>query len=493
MTKKKKQITEADAKAQLWELGELSWKLKGKQIDIYNHFKYAKDDISACLVSRRFGKTTTLIVLCLEYLIQNKNSIIKYVCPTQKMVENSIKPIMREITEDCPYALQPVWVPSEKRYKFANGSELQVAGTDNGNYNSLRGGASGRCVVDEAGFCDDLETVVYSVLAPTTDTTGGKIWLASTPNPEELAHDFHEHFVHPMKAENKLVTFNIYDSPMLNEKQIEKIIARYPGGVENPKFKCEYLVEIPRATELSVIPEFYPNKENIIIKEYTMPAHYHAYVSMDVGFRDLTVALFAYYDFREATLYVIDEFVTNGPEMTTQFLAEGIKHKETMLYYNKDIDESITPYLRVMDNDLKLINDLARLHNLYFIPTAKDKKEVAINQVRMWAHNGRLKIHERCKHLIYHIESAQWTKNKDDFGRLKDSPSGDVRGGHADALDAYVYLIRNVSEFANPFPDGFGELKGPNTFKATWKADDASPVKDFMRSILNLRKKNKDT
>ena len=30
---------------ELWRLGELRWKLKGKQVDIYNHFKFNDKDI----------------------------------------------------------------------------------------------------------------------------------------------------------------------------------------------------------------------------------------------------------------------------------------------------------------------------------------------------------------------------------------------------------------------------------------------------------------
>ena len=487
---KRRKITEEEAKAQLWELGELSWKLKGKQILIYNHFKNATKDITTSLCSRRIGKSTVLCTIATEHCTKYPNSVVKYVCPTQKMVENSIKPIMRDLIKDCPEHLRPEWIPSEKRYKFPNGSEIQIAGTDNGNYNSLRGGASSICIVDEAGFCDDLETVVYSVLAPTTDTTGGKIFLASTPNDEDPMHDFHKHFVFPAEAEGNLLKLTIYDSPLLDEKQIERIISRYPGKTDNPKFRCEYLVEIPKSTEYTVVPEFYANKENIIIKEYTPPPHYHAYVSMDVGFRDLTAVLFAYYDFKEATLYVIDEFITNGPEMTTDFLADSIKHKESILFFNKDTQEKIPPYLRVMDNDLKLINDLSRLHQLYFIPTAKDKKQVAINQLRMWFHNGRIKIHEKCKHLIYHTEHALWSKSKDDFLRLQDSPSGEVRGGHADSLDSLIYLVRNLSEFANPYPDGFGNLKGPNVFSSPFKKTSEDPeTKELVHAILNIRKK----
>ena len=240
-----KPITKSEAVEKLWRKGELSWKLKGKQKDIYDHFKGTKDDISACLISRQFGKSFVLCLVAVEYCIKNPGSIIKYACPQQKMVERIIKPRINEIIFDCPSDLKPVWMTQDKIWSFPNGSEIQVAGCDGGRYDSLRGGSSDMCIVDEAAFVDELETVVYSVLGPTTDTTGGKIFLASTPNDKDPNHDFHRFFVYPMESAGKLLKYTYLDSPMIDENKKKRILARYPGGENNIKFKCEYLCIIP--------------------------------------------------------------------------------------------------------------------------------------------------------------------------------------------------------------------------------------------------------
>ena len=471
-TTKKNKRTEAELKAihELFRMGELSWMLKGKQMEIYNYFINMEDDVGACMVSRRFGKSFVLLLIAIEICIQNPGCIVKYACPKQNMVNRILIPNIRKMFEEAPDDVTYEYSTGDKVIRLFNGSEIQFAGTDNGNAENLRGGEAAVCILDEAAFMDDLKYIIESILLPTTDTTDGKLFLASTPNPKDPEHEFHIDYVYPLEAQGKLIKFTLYDSPMLTPAKIEKIIKRYVGGINNPAFRAEYMVEIPKSSELTVIPEF--NEEVHVIQEYKIPSYRDFYVSMDVGFRDLTCVLFCYYNFMEATLYIMDEIVINGPEMTTDYLATLIKTKEDKVF------KEFTPFLRVIDNDLKLANDLSRLHQIYFMPTAKDNKETAVNNVRMWFAQGKIKMHERCKHLIYHTRRAQWDtvggKIRNEFRHLSDAPDGSVRGGHADALDALIYLVRNINSGHNPYPDKFGEKRGPGIFQSSKMEENTS-------------------
>lgn len=482
-----KKPSKEQAIQQLWELGELSWKLKGNQVDVYKSIKHDETDVSCLLISRRFGKSFINCILAVETCFSQSGSIVKYACPQQRMVKTIIKPIMREIFSDCPPNLKPVWHEQDKVYRFPhNGSEIQIAGTDSGNAESLRGGYAHLLICDEAGFMDDLDYVVNNILLPTTDTTNGRLILTSTPNYKDPQHEFHESFVFPMEAEGRLIRYTLDDSPMVTPEKIKQIEKRYAGGRNNPKFRCEYLCEIPKVSDISVIPEFY---DGLVVKVMEKPDHFDAYVSMDVGFVDLTVVLFGYYDFLEAKLKILDEFVINGPEMTTDYLAQNIRSYEKMNFFNDYSKLEVKPKLRIMDNDLKLINDLIRLHGLHFIPTKKDNKEAAVNNLRMWINDGRIEIHERCKHLIYHLKHAQWDKNRKKFKHLKDSISGEVRGGHADGLDALIYLVRNLLETSNPFPDNYGKLQGKNVFSSGIRDKrDKAGFTEFVQTIMGIKK-----
>lgn len=495
---KQKKLTEAAALAKLWEAGYLSWKLKGKQSEIYKHFTETDYDISTCLISRQFGKSFTLCLIAVEFCIRNPGSIIKYACPTQKMVERIIKPRIKEIIQDCPEELKPEWKTQEKEWVFPNGSSIQVAGCNGERYDALRGGSSHMCIVDEAAFVDELETVVFSVLAPTTDTTDGKIFLSSTPNDKDANHEFHENFVFPHEATGRLLKMTWEDSPMINDKKRERILARYPGGMENIKFRCEYLCEIPSVTDATVVPEFQKVKDDIV-KELDMPEYCDFYTSMDIGFSDLTVVLFGYYDYYRKTLVVLDEEIFNGSkELKTHKVSDRIKNTERQRYkvMRHGQEEYQAPYLRYSDNNnLILINDLSSTYDLLFFPTEKKNKEQYVDLVRRWVEQKRIIIHPRCENLLYHISKAQWHYTKagtftGKFKNLKGDPKSGLLNSHADALDALIYMARNVQTGKNPYPKNYGIDITENTHvSAKWKAKRTSQGAEFMKKIMNLGKK----
>jgi len=459
-------LTKKEAIRQLWEIPNLDYKLRGKQKDVKATLLNDSSDVSVILCSRRFGKSYTLCCWAIETCLSAKRNIVKYACPEKLMVATIINPAIEAIIEDCPPHLKPEWKEARKVWVFPNGSEIQIAGTDKGHIEKLRGGYAQLCICDEAGFMTDLDYVVNSVLAPTTDTTDGRVILASTPNYKDPLHEFHTNFIHPLEAMDKLVKYTIYDSPMVDEKKIQKIIKRYPGGVNNAKFRCEYLCEIAVEKTTMVIPEFTVEIEKKTVIETDMPPFYDNYTSGDPAFVDLTGILFAYYDFRKGKLVIVDELVMNGAELTTESLADNIKRKEKEHFRMPVTNETKEPFMRIMDNNNGiLINDLYLLHDLSFIATKKDNKEAQINQVRLMIANEEILIHPRCKTLKYHLKNAKWDKSRKKFLRMKDSPDGDLRGGHADLLDALIYLVRNLIKEHNPYPYNYDELQGDNVHR----------------------------
>lgn len=463
---KTKSISKKDAIRELWKRGELDYKRHDGQMIIDKVMKTDPRDIITILAARRFGKSYQLALMAVELCQSKPDSIVKYICPRLKMVKTIMKPNMKKILKDCPADMLPEWKENDKMYIFPNGSEIHLAGTDNGSHESIRGGHADLCIVDEAGFCDHLKYVVYDILAPTTDTTGGRVILASTPS-KHSDHDFIQHFVIPCEAQGKLIKFVLHDNPMLTDIKKASIAARHPAGVEDPGYRREYLCEIIRDKSSVVIPGFTPEKELKLVTEWKRPAYFDFYVGGDVGFRDLTVYLFGYWDYMKATLVIEDELVLNGDDgMTTKTVAEGIKAKEKLHYPDQ------RPMMRVMDNNLIMMQDLNLLHNLPFLATEKDNKEAQVNNVNIMINADQIVINPRCKHLIYHLKGATWREttsnnpnSKREFAHLPDTPDFEVRGGHADALDALIYLVRNLIRTKNPYPKDWGRVMGDNVFQ----------------------------
>lgn len=438
----------------LWNKGILKWKLHDLQKKIYDSYYANPDYITTLLISRQTGKSYLLCLLAIEVCLRKPNAIVKYACPKQKMVKTILKPIMRQLLEDCPPELMPEYKENDKLYVFPNGSEIQMAGTDNQNYDNIRGGKSDLWIVDEAGFCSDLDKVVFSVLSPTTLTTNGRGVLASTPDPDQPEHVFIKEFVEPAKLNGRLWLYTIYDNPLLDDAARNRIISQYPGGIKNPKFRAEFLCEIVRNYENTVIPEFDDATENLIVSDkYIRPAFFDTYESMDIGGKDFTVVLFAYYDFLKGSVVIEDEFIMREKQ-NSEKIKKAIQEKQENLWGEKPI------YLRFADNNnIILLNDLG-MHGMTFIPTRKDNKEAAINDLRVRIMNQQIIIHPRCKTLIYHLKYATWArkteKSTSASGYKAFARSAD--GGHFDALDALIYLVRNVIYGKNPFPTGYGAL-----------------------------------
>lgn len=451
MTQQKKinSLTAKDAVRELWARGILTHKLHPVQKKMLASYLSQNQKITTISCARRLGKSYLLCLLASEKCMQMPNAIVKYLCPTKKQVKTVVQPIMDEIFKDCPPEMKPEFKYNDYMYVFPNGSQIQLAGTDGGHHESLRGGKSDLWIVDEAGFCDELKYVVRSILAPTALTTGGRGILASTPS-KNMDHDFIEYFLKPADFKGELIKYTIFDNPLITEQTLREVIQDFPLGEKDPEFRREYLCEVINGGDLSIIPEFTTENEKAIVKELIRPPFYDAYVSMDIGFKDLTVVLFGYFDFKNAVIVIEDEFVQDGKTLLMDVFSQNIKKKEEALWTSPLSGEFKPPYLRIADNNnLIMLNQLTFNHNITFVPTAKDNKDAAINTVRMKIANKQIMIHPRCKTLIYHLRNGSWNKNKKDFARSPDA-------GHYDAIDSLIYLVRNVQEHKNPYPAGYG-------------------------------------
>lgn len=459
-----KKISKAEAISRLWRLPNLTYKLHATQLDMYNKLYTSSDKIIVVACSRGWGKSYALLTIAIELCLKKPNAIVKYLAPTAKDLKNIVLPNFRQIMEDCPKDIRDSikYKAQDGKIVFElNGSEIHLAGAEKGNAEKVRGVTADLCIVDEAGFCDDLDYIVKSILFPAITRGSGtkdkKILMASTPS---KTND--HHFIQYMKDyefKNKLINYTVYDNPRLLEaaqddgypdvkSYVENVIAaQYADGINSTAFKREYLCEIVTEESDAVIPEFsQKDVQAKCVRAWEKPGHYDAYVSMDIGYKDLTVVLFAYYDFQNAKLVIDDELSLSGIKMLTDNLADEIKKKEASNFVNKYTDELQKPYLRVADNNNPiLIQDLSIKHGITFKLTDKDDKDAALNNLRMLIKTGRVIINPRCTTTISHLKGATWNRARTSYARSPDH-------GHYDAVDAMSYLCRNVNFNKNPIP-----------------------------------------
>lgn len=412
--------------------------------------------------ARRLGKTFQLVVLSNLVAYSKGEAQIRYASVTQKAVRKMVHPIFKQIFKAVAEPYRPKWNQQEGAYTIFNSSQIHIAGVNNGHADDLRGTAADLCVVDEAGFIDELSYLVDSVLVPQLLTTNGRLIMASS-SPFSPAHEFAS-YIHEAMLNGSYSSYDITEGGYPQDVVDEFILEA--GGLKSTTCQREYFNKLIVDSKYSIIPEF----TKTMIGKYLpgeFDRYYHRYVGMDIGVKDMTAILFAIYNFKEARLYVTGEVVIKGEEVTTQRIAEEVKAKEGISKY--------PTYKRISDNNnLILLQDLGSAYNMHFIPTNKDNLAAMVNEMRLWVKDGRLIVDDDCKQLLGCLEFGVWTLDRKEWGRS-------AVYGHFDALAALMYLIRNIDQHVNPIPADYGTDE--------WRH--IRPVNDLQNSnlkqIFNIR------
>lgn len=388
---------------------------------------------------RRLGKSHAAVTLALEAAIATRGARIPYAAPTQKMVEEFVHPIFTALSSEAPVDMRPALVDGEWRLPDER-RIIPVGCEDRKKADRLRGPRAHACIVDEAGFVPILDYVAQDVLRPQLLTTKGWMLIASTP-PDTPAHPF-ARFMMEAEARGAYMHASVRESPLIDPAEID-LYCQELGGPTSSRWLREGEARIVVDETRAVLPEWH-GLESRIVAEVERPEHFDAYVSADLGYLDLTVVLFGWWDFLGKRLVVEDEIVLHRTR--SEVIQREVDAKERALWGSKQ------PLRRVVDAPLITIADLRGLQRLAdddadgaWLPPQKDDKEAALNALRVGLVRGELVVHPRCRTLISHARHAVWNQARTDFER-----SGDH--GHFDAVDALLYLWRSVIRTRNPYP-----------------------------------------
>lgn len=434
-----KQKAKNRATEELWRRGKfLDLILDDTQKGMVQDFKDSDSLFYIWMCSRRLGKSVALNGVAIELALTQPGSRILYLSKTTDNVNEIVDQASSVILANCPDALAPAFKKQENKFVFPNGSEIRVKGLDNTGPDVIRGVKAHLTILDEFCFMRNLDYLISSIVQPMAIESHGRILMASTP-PDTPGHDS---LTWIQKAEERgaLTRKTIYDCPRWSDKQI-RLFEEEAGGAHTDTFKREYLAEVVISRSKAILPALTDENYERLVEEVKLPYYIpDCYVSLDIGFRDLTVALFGYWDYEKAILKIQDEIVLRGNEATTDNIARKIVNKETELWSH------VSPHKRVCDTDPRLIADLKKLSNLHFRPTKKDNKEAQVNQVNIMIERGQIQIDPRCKTLLLHMRYGIWNDARTGFSRTKAL-------GHCDAIDALLYMARNIDRGNNPMPE----------------------------------------
>lgn len=414
------------ARQELWKLGVLSWKLRPEQQKLKDALYEASTQLAVFNISRRWGKTFTLVTYSCEQAIQQKQKI-RFGCAFLTDLEEFILPAFEIILEDCPSYLRPTYHKTKKTWYFPNGSEIKLVGLDK-SPNSLRGNAISKIIIDEAGFVQNLKRIYTSVIVPATAKQKDiKLIFLSTP-PESPEHYFVE-LINKARtqANGHYVCLTIDDISDMEPAERKRLIDEV-GGELSPEAQREFFCKIKVDASRAVAPSFKPEH----VQPYD-PPHVKWMLFGDTGAKDKTVFLEAGYCHASGKVVFKDELVFDTATPTSEIVRKVKEKWGSSLTLTLDATE-------------QLLVDYSSLGLPAAFPVKPhDGFGANILLLNNHLHNDLVVIHPRCKLLARTLEAGLLNKNRSDFER-SDSL------GHCDAAAAAIYALRGVDRVTDLRP-----------------------------------------
>lgn len=421
-----------------WKIGDLRLLLHPIQRKMLALWEISKSFSTQFLfhVGRQTGKSFLLNCIAISYCLRKKNTRIVYIAPVERKLADYVVPIITTILETCPEYLRPVYLSAKNQLVFKNGSTIHYYGVNNENHSNIRGlGNIDLVIPDECGFFDNLSELL-AVVSPMLLRSGGYI-IYSSSSPESPDHPFCT-LIEQAILGNWYFKAATWEDETVSPEALDDLAVRL-GGKDSTRYRrevgCELIVEKTR----QALPEW---DSSTMVREIQPDINYRFFrhfVSFDPGFKDPASVTFGTYLFGYGTLYIEDEIVIPGRDITPDAMADLIKKKRKDLWGDSDR----VSWWSDPENQT-LLDIFAQKHQLYFSWTAKDKKRQFLEQMRTFIKQGNLVLHPRCTVHRKMFETTLWKKDWSEFERS-------ASGFHGDCIDSTLYQYRNL-DISNPIP-----------------------------------------
>ncbi len=422
-----------------WRAGDLSYLLHAGQRMLREHWRANTSRRFVGNIGRGWGKSRWALIECVETCLRIEHGQVRYAAPEQKMVETIIAPHMQAILAECPADLRPEWKEQKGFWLFKNGAKLFVAGANAGGADRLRGVSTDLAVIDEARDVDCLDYLVKSVLTPRL-TEAAKLLIISTP-PEMPDHAL-VHYIAEAQTRSAYMHAPTSDAPHITPARMTEFLEDYTGP-DDPAFRREFMAEIIVDPTRAVLPEL-SALEAAVTAKYARPEHILPHVIGDLGYEDMTVIAFGFYDFVEDTAVVEAELVLQRTR------SDLIDAEVTRIA--RELWPDVPVHRRKIDAPPIVRADLGRAHvRAEGDPEAwqavrNDDLRAAANSARVQIQRGRVRIAPTCTTILAHAKYARWNRQRTGLARPDDG------NGHYDGCAALLYFLRDLDRHTNPCP-----------------------------------------
>jgi terminase large subunit-like protein len=460
---------EKEAIKGLWDIGRLAYKFKTRPLLAKIRAEWVKSTrVSrkfAIISSRRTGKSSLGLLLLTERAIKFPGTDHLYVAPVKNKLDLYIDPIFKDLFNDCPERLKPLFKRSKSILVFPNGSRIILVGSNRETYeSSIRSFKLKTIFIDEAREIDDFQDMIESAALPSVFDSDGYIIISSTPS-RTLDHylkTVQEQLSKIGACFHSTIHEVGYPPERILEFEREMCGRNCTGQMKHsPSWRREYLAEWVKDETILLIPEFDEKKHvKSIPKDPLLFPFYHKFEAMDQGGVHKTVVLFAYFRFGKTPSLIVDgEEVFVGTDVRVDIIAKRIKERERLCNFG-------TVYSRMADvNDRIAVRSLNSMYGFDFNivkkiygenNTGEKGLKAMVQEARVWFKGSEpsIVISPNCVELIGALSNCVWDQN-DHFAMSRTY-------GHADAIAALIYLLRHVPT-QSPFPSNW-RGNAPNEF-----------------------------
>ena len=346
---------------------------------------------------KRFGKSYWAIYAFIKMAFKKKGTYW-FIGPTFSQVEGIA---WRMIEELVPPELIRRKLQNKLYIELINGSILELKSADNPT--SLRGIGIDGAVFDEAAYI--AQEVWAVIVRGQLAKSKGPAYFISSPN--EKGKNWYSAFYDRAKSNMEANDpdwgawyFTIYDNPTLDKAEIKSI----EDENSDDRWNLEYLaIESEYAGQL--YHEFHVI-ENMEIKEYDK--NLPLVEGIDWGIAHPTVCLWAQYDIKSKAVWVIDEFFKTG------FVIEESCDWIKRFRGEKPIEWTVidpSANRRDMTTGRTLRDEFGR-NGVFCYPG--DNRDRGYDVVRRMLKKRLLKIHPKCKNLLYQLKNLQYGDKEGD-------------------------------------------------------------------------------
>ena len=213
--------------------------LSKSQQEVYDLVKDKKYKYITVAFSRQSGKTVLMMVLCIEWLFGNHNSIA-YVCRNFVLA----KRLYRELIRILPKEIIKTANGADFYIESIYGSTLNFYSAEQGA--SLRGQTFSHIICDEFAFFKQEQTdgthLWNDILSPTFKARGRKCIFVSTPlGKNNIFYEMYQRGFSDEFPKYTSILKTIYDDGFVTKDEIEEIKKSIPELSFKQEYLCEWL------------------------------------------------------------------------------------------------------------------------------------------------------------------------------------------------------------------------------------------------------------